>query len=98
MHDPVVDRYVSAPKIGPRLLSQPSLQIEPDLTVCFVMLIDTADHRCECLDQVGAADDTDEFLIPDDRHALDPVSLEYCSNLRERGILGHGNDTSRHDF
>src|SRR5712671_4932008 len=98
MHDPIADGDIAAAKIGPRLLLQSRHQLEPDLAVGFVVLVHPADHRCERLDQVRAADHANELAVFDDRNTLNALSLEQRGNLGERRVLGNRYDTRRHDF
>src|SRR5271163_3687907 len=81
MDDAAADRDVAAAEIGPRLLLQPRHQLEPDLPIRFVVLVHSADHRGQCLDQVGAADDPDELTVSDYRDAFDAFALEQRGDL-----------------
>jgi hypothetical protein len=81
MDNAVGDGNVSATEIGPSLFLESRQQFKPDLAISYIVLVDVADHRCERLDRVGAADHADEFAVLDDRESADVVFCEKRDGL-----------------
>jgi hypothetical protein len=48
--------------------------------------------------QIGAAYDTDELAVLDDRNAFDALALEESGDFGERRLFGNRNRSRRHEF
>ena len=90
MHHLIGDDDIAFAEIGPGLVGQPGEDRVPDIPIRRRILgrrLKAGLRRSKRLDKVGAADDSDELAILEDRNPLDAVLFEDVGELPERAYL-----------
>ena len=96
MHDPFGDRDGHIQSFQTGVFTEPDQNAAPNGFVarCRVVWFCRVDDRQE----IGAADDADEFAVPQDGNALDATVLHQRGDSGKRCILVDDNWIGRHDI